>query len=480
MRYSLLFLVAVVVMSGFIAYFGDYIGRYLGKKRLTLCGLRPKHTAIISTVITGMIISITALFFLTMINSQFKQVIFHGQAILKNNEELGVQNKILNVSNQSLLKEQERLNIQKEETKKDYDKVKLDFLVAKKYYKEAVESRDAAKKSVSRLKSDIKSSRIELKKLKNRHIITQQQLLDKEKQMLVKDVELKDKLKQLDFQSQKLAEVESGLKSATEQLAKTQQALKIAQEQIKDYAFLRLSNVIVRQDDEIARGVISGNKNIEEIELDLLALLNKANETCSNAVEKYFQYDLSHVAKPRNQYVSLVFRDNETNEMYDVDIKTLVKNAANVIKSNSNIDSLVVVSSVSNLTAMDIENQPVYVEFKLHKNELVYSKGDLVAARLFDGRLMSDALIFTGIYYLFSDTVFREAIEKGIVPVQTSSLFSYNQVAAEEQVDRFLKLMQEIKSIDGMCNVSLFADTDIYSADSVTVKNTRFEAVKIK
>lgn len=50
----------VVLMSGLIAYLGDLIGRRIGRRRLSLFGLRPRNTAIIFTVATGMLISLLA------------------------------------------------------------------------------------------------------------------------------------------------------------------------------------------------------------------------------------------------------------------------------------------------------------------------------------------------------------------------------------------------------------------------------------
>jgi len=47
----------IVVMSCFIAYLGDHLGRRLGKRRLMLFGMRPKHTAMCITVVTGMLIA---------------------------------------------------------------------------------------------------------------------------------------------------------------------------------------------------------------------------------------------------------------------------------------------------------------------------------------------------------------------------------------------------------------------------------------
>src|SRR5438477_10705400 len=53
-----LFLLAV---CGLIAYIGDLLGRRMGKKRLTAFGLRPKHTAIVFTILTGVLIACVSL-----------------------------------------------------------------------------------------------------------------------------------------------------------------------------------------------------------------------------------------------------------------------------------------------------------------------------------------------------------------------------------------------------------------------------------
>jgi len=50
----LFFLALIIVVSGVVAYVGDWIGRKMGRRRLTLFGLRPRHTAIIISVSGGM------------------------------------------------------------------------------------------------------------------------------------------------------------------------------------------------------------------------------------------------------------------------------------------------------------------------------------------------------------------------------------------------------------------------------------------
>ena len=44
----------LMLMGGLIAFLGDKIGSKVGKKRMTLFGLRPKYTSIIVTIISGL------------------------------------------------------------------------------------------------------------------------------------------------------------------------------------------------------------------------------------------------------------------------------------------------------------------------------------------------------------------------------------------------------------------------------------------
>jgi Protein of unknown function (DUF3084) len=51
--------VAITIVAGVIAYIGDRVGHQVGRKRLTLFGLRPKYTSTIVAVATGMLIALS-------------------------------------------------------------------------------------------------------------------------------------------------------------------------------------------------------------------------------------------------------------------------------------------------------------------------------------------------------------------------------------------------------------------------------------
>ena len=88
----------ITIVAGGIAYIGDRVGHQVGRKRLTLFGLRPKYTSTIVAVATGMLIALsvtlvalvgsqqvrTAFFRLSQLNAQINQL--QAQAVEQQNE----------------------------------------------------------------------------------------------------------------------------------------------------------------------------------------------------------------------------------------------------------------------------------------------------------------------------------------------------------------------------------------------------------
>ncbi len=74
---SMLFLAGIIiVVSGLIAYIGDLVGRKMGRKRLTLFGLRPRHTAIIISVAMGMVIATLTLATTMLVDQRIRDSFF--------------------------------------------------------------------------------------------------------------------------------------------------------------------------------------------------------------------------------------------------------------------------------------------------------------------------------------------------------------------------------------------------------------------
>lgn len=73
----------MAVVGGIIAYIADKLGTQIGKKKMTIFGLRPKHTAILLTVISGMLISLVSIAVVTISSESARTALFGMEKIQK-------------------------------------------------------------------------------------------------------------------------------------------------------------------------------------------------------------------------------------------------------------------------------------------------------------------------------------------------------------------------------------------------------------
>ncbi len=74
---GILVVLLIVLVAGLIAYIGDRVGHQVGRKRLTLFGLRPKYTSTIVAVGTGMMIALAVTSTTLLASGYAKQAFFH-------------------------------------------------------------------------------------------------------------------------------------------------------------------------------------------------------------------------------------------------------------------------------------------------------------------------------------------------------------------------------------------------------------------
>ena len=73
---SWLLVFSIIVLAGVIAYLGDILGRRIGKKKLSLFKLRPRYTAILMSVITGILIAAITLLILSIASQDVRTALF--------------------------------------------------------------------------------------------------------------------------------------------------------------------------------------------------------------------------------------------------------------------------------------------------------------------------------------------------------------------------------------------------------------------
>lgn len=79
--FGLTLIAVLVVMGGMIAYIGDWLGSKVGKRKLTVFGLRPKHTSILFTIVTGIVIAGVTLGTLSVSSRDVRTALFGMEAL---------------------------------------------------------------------------------------------------------------------------------------------------------------------------------------------------------------------------------------------------------------------------------------------------------------------------------------------------------------------------------------------------------------
>ncbi|BAZ42100.1 hypothetical protein NIES4101_80680 [Calothrix sp. NIES-4101] len=83
MTTAYILITAILILGGFIATVGDRIGTRVGKKRLSLFNLRPKNTAVVITILTGIGISASTLGILFLADDGLRKGVFELENIQK-------------------------------------------------------------------------------------------------------------------------------------------------------------------------------------------------------------------------------------------------------------------------------------------------------------------------------------------------------------------------------------------------------------
>jgi uncharacterized protein (DUF3084 family) len=78
----------LILVSGLVAFIGNLVGRAIGRKRLTLLGVRPRYTAQIVTVVTGMMITVVTLAVVLLASQDARQALFHLREVQQQTRQL--------------------------------------------------------------------------------------------------------------------------------------------------------------------------------------------------------------------------------------------------------------------------------------------------------------------------------------------------------------------------------------------------------
>ena len=231
---------AIFILGGIIAAFGDRLGTKIGKARLRLFNLRPRQTAMIITVITGMLISALTLGILFGLSGSLRRGIFQLDDILKEKRQIKGE---LDQVRQEKQQVEQQLSQVRDEQIRAVDKlaaINLDFERSKEQVKEISSQAATLRQELDNLLGERERRLQQLNQLQQQSQELQSQLQQKEQQIAAQDkvlVEKETRLQELEQQQQilqaQVQERDRSILKLDEEIASAETSLQLRTTRLK-------------------------------------------------------------------------------------------------------------------------------------------------------------------------------------------------------------------------------------------------------
>lgn len=236
---GVLLITVLVITGGVIAFIGDRLGTKIGKKRLSIFGLRPRHTSIIITIFTGIVITTLTFGVMAAVSDNVRTALFG----------------------------MEQLNRSMKETKDSLTAARADLATAKTEQEATDAALRQSKDEVSKLSAQQKELEAESAKLQAGNEALQ-----------AANAELKGQNASLSDSNKELATANTTLTQDNQNLEKRAEQLRAG------LITVREGDIVFRAGEVVASGVIQGNRSAAEVAADLDSLAAVANRNVSAKV----------------------------------------------------------------------------------------------------------------------------------------------------------------------------------------------------
>jgi uncharacterized protein (DUF3084 family) len=393
--YGMILILILVVTGGVIAYLGDRIGMKIGRKRLTLFGLRPKHTSIMITILTGVFIATATLGVLTFVSEDVRTALFHMKEI---QEALATSETRYQESQRQFLEHKARADELAQEITSMADE--LDLMVIQ---------RDEAQ-------GELEEARAEKERVVAEYVKAQQELTQAEQELEFEKSRVEN-LKEISAKIQgRVDELEATEANLNEKIVFLWEAYqKLDETYQKQTERMRFGNVAYRAGEIILAAVFNGGNPLAQTESDLLEFLMLVNRT---ALERGAKIQ----GKP-NYALQMV-----SQEHFD--------RTAQLVSSKEDKYVVRAVSSGNTLLG-----EPVVVHFEVIPNKLIFKAGEVIASEVIDvsqGPLIEDRIL------QMLRRVNEIAIERGMI---TDPDGLVGQTSGQDFLETITKVKLEKKSL---------------------------------
>lgn len=497
--WSVGFVALMVVLSGGIAYCGDVIGRSIGKKRLKIGRLRPKHTAALLTALFGSFATLLVIGILFGLSENVRIWIIEGN---KARQDLAQVRSELEGAQQSLEKQTQSLAESQQKLKQEEGRIKTARADNERLKKEATELNRrvgglqketaafrqrlaAASRSLAAVNRDLNGAKRESAQLKlnNQEFVRQNKEIQSQNLRLTNNnAELESRIKALDGELKRLTADKTQLEATKTQLEKfrdelleeagrrsvdlrnlntqlgdVQRELELSNQQLEqirrslDGAQQMLANVqvaartrplILSRQDELVRFNVPARLNLAEGRSLLIASMERASEEARR-----------RGASSRGGRDYVAFIDVET-QRGTLRAEEIFQQSATAL-TNGSVPRLLILRALFNT----FQGEFVPLDVEVVANPVVYQRAEVVLEARIDGKLTEDQ-IAGAIEEFVRGPLRQEVLKDGLIPAIGSP-----QPLGELSRDSVLRLVQQIRSRGAFVRVQFLAAAETRAGD---------------
>ncbi|MFB3882679.1 MAG: DUF3084 domain-containing protein [Armatimonadota bacterium] len=417
---GILLIVALVLVSGLIAYVGDIVGRKMGRKRLTLFGLRPRYTAIAISVVSGMVIAVVTLAVLMSVSRDVKDGILKVAEMRQRQAQLERQVGELDRSVRELEKTRARARAELGQRQQELDSARSELAKTRKELTDAGAALRRTEGARRRAEAATKSAEA----------------------AAVRSYAFQRGLER------RVAELRQDLQNLTVQAA-------------GGITMERSTPVLFGAGQPLDWQLIDGDRPVKAIRQDLNTFVAELEARARQAGARPLPDAKSAIIIQRP------VRDTASQSVVWFGEDQVLQAVAEAVRENSG-SVIVRAFSVFNTHA----GEPVRVDFELFRNRLVFRQGEVIAQTAMDGRESQPALM-AGLLGLLRQEVNAKARSHNIMPRPSvegpSAIGMTQETVGDIGIDELFSAVDRLRDIGGMARVSAVAATDTWTIGPLEV-----------
>lgn len=494
--FSIGFIALLVVLSGAIAYVGDVLGRRLGKRRLTIGKLRPRHTAAVITAVAGMMATLVTVIILATLSEPVRVWIVQGRQaqeklvvaerdLASARDELGAAQSLLGDVRSQLDEERRLLAIEQQrvaDATSDAARLQAEASRLQSEIQSLQSNLTQVRQSLENLQTRYQSLLVQAESVErnNESLIAANQLLSSRNLILENEIAtferqistLNDEVSELEAQVteieqardeafeafqetnrrtlETLADSQRQLEDTERELSQARnlvQSLQITAESLRrDLGQPRTQPLVMNIDDELARSQIRDNLNFAEARTLLEGMIEASSARAKNLGA--FQDPGPAVGFVRAEVEGRVVTSEEQ-----------FLSAVDLIANKPDPLLVIVRSRVNTFLG---EFVPIYVEAR--RNPIVYSQGQLITEFAIQGG-RSESLLADDLIDFIQNTLAPKAIADGMVPVKGS-----DQPLGEIPSDQLIATVQSLRGLNRQARVQFISSRETRAGDSLVVE----------